>query len=413
MQEDLGVRTARPDDLEAVVELEVAAFGRSDEPGVRAHLEAGGGVDDWVVVEHRPSGRIVSASALLSHRMVYDGVELPGGQVEYVATHPAHQRLGLVRAQFEWHHRRSAERGDLAQFITGIPYLYRRFGYGYALDYPAIRVPPSSLLDARAAEDDTAVRSRVAVDTDRAAVMALDATRPPTGLRVRRDDAAWDVVFALSRDNAFEHLYVAERDGRVVGWWRTQHKPEDGRVYLQPSVVDPAEPAATTLAIVVAARVEAGDALLVVFDAPGTAYGEHLAALDELGGSLRHDHGIYGRVPDPVALLDQLRPVLSRRLQDSRYADRSGTLHLSCYGFGITFDYEGGQVGPVTSAPGIEDPYATDGVGVAPDLLAALIFGRFGAVALEQRVDDVTLGRHRGLMEALFPRRDADVVGDF
>jgi predicted N-acetyltransferase YhbS len=412
MQDDVVLRQAADGDVEAVVQLEVAAFGASDEPGVRAHLEPPGHVEDWVVVEQRSTGRILSASVLLAHRMVFDGVEFPGGQIEYVATDPAHQRQGLVRAQFDWHHRRSAERGDLAQFITWIPYLYRRFGYGYGLDYPAIRVPDESIGTSEAAASGAAIIARVATDADRPAVIALDATRPATGLRVHRDGAAWDVIYAMSRDNIYEHLYVAERDGAVVGWWRTQHKPEDGRVYLQPSVVDPAEPASTTLAMVAHARQESGAVPLIVFDAPGTAYGEHLTALDQLGGSVRHDHGIYVRLPDPLALLERLRPVLSARLQDSRYADRTGTLHLSCYGFGIDLDYEVGEVGPVRAVAGIEDPFVDGGVGVAPDLMGALVFGRFGAVGLEERADDVTLGRHRGLMETFFPRRDADVVGD-
>ena len=41
----------------------------------------------------------------------------------------------------------------------------------------------------------------------------------------------------------------------------------------------------------------------------------------------------------------------------------------------------------------------------------ALVLGRWGAQGLAERIDDVTLGRRAGLMEALFPRLDADVVG--
>ncbi len=99
--------------------------------------------------------------------MVLDGVELPGGQIEYVATDPAHQRQGLVRAQFDWHHRRSTERGDLAQFITGIPYLYRRFGYGYGLDYPPIRVPDASIVDLAATATSAITTRRATRDGSR------------------------------------------------------------------------------------------------------------------------------------------------------------------------------------------------------------------------------------------------------
>ena len=86
---------------------------------------------------------------------------------------------------------------------------------------------------------------------------------------------------------------------------------------------------------------------------------------------------------------------------------------ISLYEDGLALDLAGGEVAAVRAADGIEDPFATGAVGVAPDWLGALVFGRWGAIGLEQRVDDVTLGRRRGLMEVLFPRLDADVVGDF
>ncbi len=417
MQEGFALRPARHADIEAIVALEVAAFGPSDEPGVRAHLGDPASLADWVVVEDVASGRIVSSCGLLAHRMVLDGIEFRGGQIEYVATDPDCQRRGLVRAQFDWHHRRSAARGDLAQFITGIPYLYRRFGYGYGLDHPLIRIPPPSMVEAAAADaGSAAVTVRPATEGDRAAIMGIDAERGAAGLRVERDRTAWDVIFAMSHDNAFEHLQVAERDGQTVGWMRTQHKPDDGRVYLLPSLVRADQPASTTLAMVAVARRDAGDDVLVVFDSPATAYSRHLAELTErteLGGTLRHDHGIYTRVPDPVALLERLRPALSARLSSSRYADRAGELTISLYGTGVALGYDRGTVTAVRPVPGVEDPYADSGVGVAPDLVGALVFGRFGAVGLEQRADDVTLGRHRGLMEVLFPQFESDVIGDF
>jgi ribosomal protein S18 acetylase RimI-like enzyme len=412
MQEGFALRPARNADVEAIVALEVGAFGLSDEPGVRAHLDDAATLADWVVVEEQASGRIVSTCGLLAHRMVLDGVAFPGGQVEYVATHPDFQRRGLVRAQFDWHHWRSSARGDLAQFITGIPYLYRRFGYGYGLDHPLIRIPPASIA-APAGRSSSGVTVRPATEADRTAIVAIDAERGSEGLRVERDGTAWDVLFAMSQDNAYEHLQVAERDGQVVGWMRTQHKPDDGRAYLLPSLVRADQPPTTTLAMVAAARRDAGDDVLVVFDSPATTYSRHLAELTELGGTLRHDHGIYTRVPDPVALLDRLRPALSARLSGSGQAERTGELMISLYGSGVAMAYERGTVTDVRPVAGIEDPYAHSDVGVAPDLFGALVFGRFGAVGLEQRADDVTLGRHRKLMEVLFPQFESDVVGDF
>ena len=422
------LRSAGPDDREAIVALETAAFGSSDEPGVRGHLAGERAIGDWTVVTD--GARVVSTSGLLAHRMVLDGCRFPGGQIEYVATDPGAQRHGLVRAQFAWHHRRAAERGDLALFITGIPYLYRRLGYGYGLDYPPFLLPPkpepptpepptpepASEVVARATTsyaDSSGVAFRAAVATDLEAIRALDRLRPTTGLRVDRDADAWDTIMAICAPDTFEHLIVAERDGHVVGWMRTQEKPEDDRVYLAAAAVDPAEPTTTARAMVGHARIAAGDHLLVVFDQPDTTFGRAVHDAHDLGEPVHHDHGIYVRVPDPVALLDALRPVLSARFRSSRYGARDGELVLSLYDRGVALDLAGGAVVAVRPVPGIEDPFARGDVGIAPDWFGALVFGRWGAIGLEQRADDVILGRRRGLMDVLFPRLDGDVVGDF
>jgi len=82
MQDGFALRPARVADVEAIVSLEVGAFGPSDEPGVRAHLGDPATLGDWVVVEQAETGRIVSTCGLLAHHMVLDGVAFPGGQVE-------------------------------------------------------------------------------------------------------------------------------------------------------------------------------------------------------------------------------------------------------------------------------------------------------------------------------------------
>ena len=79
------------------------------------------GPGDFTVVEEARTGAIVSSLCLISQTWSYDGIAFGAGQPELVGTHPAYRRRGLVRAQFEWVHRWSADRGQLVQGITGIP----------------------------------------------------------------------------------------------------------------------------------------------------------------------------------------------------------------------------------------------------------------------------------------------------
>jgi hypothetical protein len=58
----------------------------------------------------------------------------------------------------------------------------------------------------------------------------------------------------------------------------------------------------------------------------------------------------------------------------------------------------------------VQDPEDEGGVGIPPDRFATLVLGRYGALGLEAREDDVTLGTARPLMAALFPPMINDLV---
>jgi len=90
--------------------------------------------DDFTIVEDSSSAKIVSALNLISQKWSYAGIPFGVGRPELVGTLPGYRNRGLVRAQFEVVHAWSAQRGELVQAITGIPYYYRQFGYEMALD---------------------------------------------------------------------------------------------------------------------------------------------------------------------------------------------------------------------------------------------------------------------------------------
>ena len=97
-------------------------------------------VDDFLIVEDTRTRRIISSLCLISQTWSYGGVEFGFGLPELVGTDPAYRRRGLVRRQFDVIHRWSAERGQLVQAISGIPWFYRQFGYEMTLEHNTGRV---------------------------------------------------------------------------------------------------------------------------------------------------------------------------------------------------------------------------------------------------------------------------------
>ena len=79
---------------------------------------------DFMVVEHEATGEIISALCTISQTWMYEGVPFGVGRPELVATHPDYRRRGLIRTQMDIAHQWSAERGEIMQVITGIPWYY-------------------------------------------------------------------------------------------------------------------------------------------------------------------------------------------------------------------------------------------------------------------------------------------------
>lgn len=387
----LVLRTATADDVAAIEALSIGAFGERE--GVRSVLDdPGRGVGTFTVVTD--GRRVVSSLCLLDETLRLSGVDVPCGQIEFVATDPSYRRRGLVRAQFERMHRWSAERGELLTLVTGIPYFYRRLGYEYALGLPDPFVPGWGAR--MAMPGGWAVRA--ATPDDRAELERLhDAMQAVSELVWVRTPRVWRVLLSGQGEG---DVWVGVREGRVEA---------SARVWGSEGLHWVLDLAAYGLdggrALLAAALQRLPPGTVALFDRPGTPPS---ALLVDLCVPFERRVGIYARVPDPVRLLDHLRPVLSQRLAASAFRDDRGSLPIACYAFGLALDYAEGEVTAVRAEPGVEEPGPAE-VGVPPDLLATLILGRYGARELARRHDDVQLGRHAALLDVLFPRLRTDL----
>lgn len=389
----LLLRTATSDDVEQIVRLSLEAQGQDEERALRIILgddQIGPG-GFTVVVD---GDKVVSTLCLIPQSLRVCGVALPAGQVEYVATHPDYRRRGLVRAQMDEVHARSAEAGHVLQLITGILYFYRLFGYAYALG-----LPERAMLR-RGAEvampDGWSVREAEPDDLD--AVIALRERRSSAAdVELEMSSAMWVVLI----DGVYEHerVVVAERDGVVRGSARRSER--NGFTYLFQVVADSLDAAR---ALVAYGAERNGPWKLAVARRPGTPLETLLA--DAGTGFEGGWYAGYVRVPDPVAFLRPLLPVLSARLAASDFADETGELRVSTYTGGFRLAYADGNVTAVEPAEALEDP--EDNVGVPPDLLPTFLLGRYGAKELDRRHDDVTLGPQPTLVDTIFPRLNQD-----
>ncbi|MGW4110923.1 GNAT family N-acetyltransferase [Actinosynnema sp. NPDC004786] len=386
MTDGLVLRTARPEDLDRIGAL-LAERG-----------EPADAVDHRLVVEDPDAGwdacavvvdgdEVVSTATLLDETLVLDGVEIPAGQVELVATHRDYEGRGLVRALMAWAHERSAARGHLVHVMLGIPYFYRRLGYTYAIPIPATRP-----VVRRPDVGGHVVREATVADIP-AMARLQDAEQARADLRMPHSPALWR--WLVARDGSAQ--WLVERDGVPVATGRTT-PPEEGVRLCEVAAVD--EAAAHALLAATGAT--------EMTDRPWSVAGAALAPF--LGPPPEEANSYYVRIGDPVALLEHLRPVFGRRLANSGFADREGEAIVSFYGSHVRLPFRAGEVGPVVPGGRMQAPGAAGGAGVAPDRLASLLFGPHGLRGLTAREPDVYPGPNAELMHALFPPVRGDLM---
>jgi hypothetical protein len=308
---------------------------------------------DFWIVEDTARKRIASSLGLISHRMRYDGIGFDAGQVELVGSHPDYRHRGLVRLQLEELHRVSAERGQRLQWIAGIPYYYRQFGYEMALETDAAGVVPRAQLPDK--PPDAALRWRAAEPADAAHIAELAAHGAGRSRVACEVDAAfWRYEIETKRkDNLSRRdIHVLEdARGRLVALLMAAPTIHRGTLLVRAVEIAP-QTAWPDVSAAVLARARA------IGDGRAAAGG---AAFESVRFELGSDHPLYRaerarirdrrrayalfvRIEHLAGFLELVAPALEQRLARSEQAGRSGELELSFYRDGLRLRFEAGRL---------------------------------------------------------------------
>ncbi len=425
--EELGdglvLRVARPGDAEQVVALNGEMHA---EPGTTGPDEAimdwtrdlfdlahpTFRVDDTTVIEDTTTGRIVSTVFTIPQWWSYAGTPLLVGRPELVATDPAYRRRGLIRAQFDAIHRRGDSAGEMLQFITGIPWYYRQFGYDYALDlapHPTVRAGSTPIVS------DPRWSVRPATSDDIAFLAKIDSAIAARSsfFRCVRDEATWQLEMAR-RPGALLGCGVfvieqleADSTPQPIGYAAHQNRAWGSQLPLRAFELLPGQCwLGPTSAVIAHAQQAARDRSLagVTLAWPD----EHPAlrcAYTRLAPPFGANYALYVRVPDLPAFLHAIAPVLDRRLAASPATNYSGDLRLDFYIDGLTMSFKDGRLASVAPwRPDDDDDHGD--AGMPRDAFVHMLLGNRSVTELEGTVADCSVNTDVGglLLDVLFPR---------
>lgn len=378
-------------------------------------------VDGFTVVEDTASGKIVSCMNLIPQTWTYEGIPFGVGRPELVATEEAYRGRGLVRAQFAHMHALSAQRGDLAQAITGIPYYYRQFGYemtvdldggrrGYApQNVPALPEGESEPFNIRPARED---------DLDFIAGLYEQGGRRGV-LVCQRDAAMWR--YNLNGESALsinrrELRIIETPQGQPVGflthpdllWWesalpcnRLEIIPGASWMQVTPVVIRYLAAQGQRLAAR-DGQTCAGFAFLLDAGHPAYAAAGRALPLEV------KTYAWFMRVPDLAAFILRVAPALEKRLAESGCAGHSGEVKITFYRGGLRLVLEEGRIRAAENTQPEKWMHA-DAAFPAYTFLHVL-FGHRSLDDLRQvYVDCFAKEKTALLLQALFPKKPSDV----
>lgn len=375
--------------------------------------------DDFTIVEEVATGRVISSLNLISQTWTYAGIPFKVGRPELVGTDPSYRKRGLVRAQFEVIHGWSAERGELVQAITGIPYYYRQFGYEMALALGGGRAAAAALIPRLKEGQVESYRARPVTESDVPFVMAVHQEAAQRSLvACVRDEPLWRYeLFDKSTLNVNRlDWYVFETAaGEPVGslgcssklWGATlgvldlELKPGVSWLAVAPSILREAR------VIGEAKAVGETKALDKVYFDLGAGHPLYTVTRDRLPEE-RRSYAWYLRVPDLPAFVRHIAPVLEERLARSVAFDHTGELKLSFFREGLRLAFEAGRI---TVAEPWTPSHDDSGTAGFPGLtFLQVLFGYRSVEEIRAAFPDCWIDGDdpRTLLEALFPKQPSN-----
>lgn len=378
--------------------------------------------DDFTIIEEAASGRIVSSLNLIPQTWAYEGIPFGVGRSELVGTLPEFRNHGLVRFQYDEIHKWSAERGQMVQAITGIPYFYRKFGYEMALDLSGGRFGYEAHVPKLKAGETEPYRLRPATPTDIpfiAKVYEQSQKRYP--IVCQRTPEVWRYELdgrSEKHVNRLEHRIIEDSNGEPVGFLLHPHfLVMDGAFAFAYELKAGVSWLAVTPSV---ARYlwETGQAYAKRDERPSNSFGflvgtQH-PAYEVLGSKLPSNdrpYAWYLRVPDLPGFIRHIAPALEERLAGSIAVGHTGKIRINRYSTMLELSFERGILTGVDEESRNPSDYGDLGL---PDLtILQLIFGRSSFGELRAAFPDAYYDNEeaRILIDIVFPKKNSNVLG--
>ena len=388
------------------------------------------GPGDYAVIEDtkKEGNPLVACTCLWRLEWEYDGIAFGVGQPEFVATHPDYRNRGLIRKLFEMVHARSESEGHLVQGITGISYFYRQFGYEYALELGGRKVTYLSLIPSAQENTPEPYSLRTANPEDIPLLMELYNGQRSTSM-----------VWNIFSERFWRYQIQEEKDPTNVGKQMCVRMIVDNAGTVQGYLMAATKRWGKSLDVY-ALNIAAGASWQAVVSPllrALQAYGMQIPAVRpdvppflEISFFLGSQHPVYEvlgetlapfyeppyawylRVPDVLAFIRHIAPVLEKRIANSAAAVYTGEFTIDFFRGGMHMVFDKGHISRVE--PWRAPAYQNTADASCPALVfLQMLFGYRSLDELRYAFPDVRVENSNAevLLNALFPKKFSWVPG--
>jgi predicted N-acetyltransferase YhbS len=313
------------------------------------------GPAEHLIVVDTHTAQIVSSIQYIPQTWTYAGIPFGIGRIEAVGTLPDYRRKGLVREQFAVAHQWAAEQGQLATFVTGIPWYYTQFGYEQAVVYALGRAIYPALVPSLPTGQTEPYRVRSATTEDIPFIAArYQAAAQRYLLSTVYSDALWYFDLTGRAPNSLEAKtmgIIETATGEAIGWLEYRSELFSGVLSVQNYEVVPGVSWLAVTPSVFRHLLATGQQIaedtgkpfrrlsLRGEDHPAFhAFPERIVVTRPVGWN------VYLRVPDIAAFLRHITPVLEARLARSLAVGHTGELTLHWYRDGLKLTFAQGRL---------------------------------------------------------------------
>jgi len=389
------------------------------------------GPGDYAVIEDtgKEGNPLVACTCLWRREWECEGIAFGVGQPEFVATHPDYRNRGLIRALFDMVHARSEAEGHLVQGITGIPYFYRQFGYEYALELAGRKVTYLSLISKAEGSTPEAYALRAATNEDIPVLMELyNRQRAESMIWYAASERFWRYQIKEEKDPTVAGKQMCVRmivddAGAVQGYLMVATKRWGKSLHVYAlNVADGVSWQAVVPPLLRVLQAYGLQIPVVKPDVPpfseisfwlGSVHPVYEVLGEALAPLYEPSYAWYIRVPDVLAFLRHITPVLERRIANSAAAANfTGELTLDFYPGGLHMVFDKGRIRQIE--PWRAPAYGGNADGSCPRLVfLQLLFGYRSLDELRYAFPDVRVENSKAevLLMALFPKRVSWVPG--